>query len=91
MADFGISRAVPELAAATHVTSAAGMGTHGYTAPEVQRFGLFGPKSDTFALGVVMLQLATARYAPQHRECIFAMRHVFGWAVRHWLLEFGVA
>lgn len=58
LVDFGISRELDQLA--THVKSRA-MGTYGYQAPEVSMMR-YSPKTDIFALGVIILQMATGRY-----------------------------
>ena len=65
LADFGGSKAIEAGGAAEMATSYATVhhvGTAGYAAPEVQ-FGKFGPKTDIFASGVVLLQLATGKPA----------------------------
>ena len=63
VADFGISRSAPELGGgSTHVSSRQ-MGTMGFIAPEARSVGHYSPKSDVYALGVVLLQLLTSRDA----------------------------
>ena len=60
LADFGVSQAVAVTAAdaTSFATVHHCVGSAGYTAPEVS-FGKYGPKTDVFSMGVVLLQLAT--------------------------------
>ena len=63
LADFGVSRVVGGGAEiATSYATVHQVGTAGYAAPEVQ-FGKYGPKTDAYAAGVVLLQLATGKPA----------------------------
>ena len=65
LADFGVSKDVAMGGFAEKATSYATVhqvGTAGYAAPEVQ-FGKYGPKTDTYAAGVVLLQLVTGKPA----------------------------
>ncbi|KAL0923326.1 hypothetical protein M5K25_007378 [Dendrobium thyrsiflorum] len=55
--DVGLSTLVPSMK--SMVTSP--VGTFFYIDPEYQRTGLVSPKSDTYALGMVILQLLTAK------------------------------
>ncbi|XP_077240913.1 U-box domain-containing protein 52-like [Tasmannia lanceolata] len=63
IADVGLARLIPTSAAdATtqyHMTAAAG--TFCYIDPEYQKTGMLGIKSDIYALGIILLQLITAR------------------------------
>ncbi|KAH9665052.1 protein kinase domain-containing protein [Citrus sinensis] len=65
ISDVGLARLVPPSAADTitqyHMTTAAG--TFCYIDPEYQQTGMLGVKSDLYSLGVVLLQLITARPA----------------------------
>ena len=59
LADLGLARLSPELlnaASASPVGSRAGVGTTGYLAPEALR-GSFSRKTDTYSLGVILLQV----------------------------------
>ncbi|KAM7493458.1 hypothetical protein LguiB_028067 [Lonicera macranthoides] len=61
--DVGLSRLVPASLADSvtqyHTTKAAG--TFYYIDPEYQQSGKLGTKSDTFSLGILLLQIITAR------------------------------
>ncbi|KAF5204784.1 U-box domain-containing protein [Thalictrum thalictroides] len=63
ISDVGLARLVPPSVADTvtqyHMTSAAG--TFCYIDPEYQQTGLLGTKSDVYSLGVLLLQIITAR------------------------------
>ena len=65
LADFGVSKAMGAGGGAEFVTSyktANQFGTSGYSAREAI-LGKFGPKTDVYAAGVVLLQLATGKEA----------------------------
>ncbi|KAK8664993.1 hypothetical protein V6N13_084759 [Hibiscus sabdariffa] len=60
--DVGLARLVPAVAenmTQVHVTSAAG--TFCYIDPEYQQTGVLGVKSDIYSLGILLLQLITAK------------------------------
>ncbi|KAF3792310.1 U-box domain-containing protein 35 [Nymphaea thermarum] len=63
ISDVGLARLVPPSVADNvtqyHMTSAAG--TFCYIDPEYQQTGMLGIKSDIYALGVILLQLLTAK------------------------------
>ncbi|KAG9140857.1 hypothetical protein Leryth_010397 [Lithospermum erythrorhizon] len=63
ISDVGLARLVPPSVADTvtqyHMTSAAG--TFCYIDPEYQQTGMLGTKSDIYSLGVMLLQIITAR------------------------------
>ncbi|KQK01066.1 U-box domain-containing protein 35 [Brachypodium distachyon] len=63
ISDVGLARLVPQSVADTvtqcHMTSAAG--TFCYIDPEYQQTGMLGVKSDVYSLGVMLLQIVTAR------------------------------
>ncbi|CAM0943582.1 unnamed protein product [Alopecurus aequalis] len=63
ISDVGLARLVPPSVADTvtqcHMTSAAG--TFCYIDPEYQQTGMLGVKSDVYSLGVMLLQIITAR------------------------------
>ncbi|KAE8673401.1 F17F16.3 protein [Hibiscus syriacus] len=60
--DVGLARLVPAVAenmTQVHITSAAG--TFCYIDPEYQQTGVLGVKSDIYSLGILLLQLITAK------------------------------
>ncbi|ESW09127.1 hypothetical protein PHAVU_009G102500 [Phaseolus vulgaris] len=63
ISDVGLARLVPPSVADTvtqyHMTSAAG--TFCYIDPEYQQTGMLGVKSDIYSLGIIFLQLLTAK------------------------------
>ncbi|CAO2047234.1 unnamed protein product [Urochloa humidicola] len=63
ISDVGLARLVPPSVADSvtqcHMTSAAG--TFCYIDPEYQQTGMLGVKSDVYSLGVMLLQIVTAR------------------------------
>ncbi|PKA63650.1 U-box domain-containing protein 52 [Apostasia shenzhenica] len=63
ISDVGLARLVPPLVADNvtqyHMTSAAG--TFCYIDPEYQQTGMLGVKSDVYSLGVMLLQIITAK------------------------------
>ncbi|CAI0409993.1 unnamed protein product [Linum tenue] len=62
ISDVGLARLVPamvENVTQYHMTSAAG--TFCYIDPEYQQTGMLGVKSDVYSLGIILLQLITAR------------------------------
>lgn len=65
ISDVGLARLVPPSVADSvtqyHMTSAAG--TFCYIDPEYQQTGLLGTKSDIYSLGVMLLQIITAKQA----------------------------
>ncbi|KAJ7568771.1 hypothetical protein O6H91_01G047400 [Diphasiastrum complanatum] len=66
LGDVGLARLVPERFSdnnSTYLQETTPVGTFAYIDPEYQRTGTFGPKSDVYALGIVMLQLLTCKPA----------------------------
>lgn len=62
IADVGLARLIPpSMADATQCHMTATAGTFCYIDPEYQKSGLVSTKSDIYALGVILLQLVTAR------------------------------
>ncbi|XP_077236441.1 U-box domain-containing protein 35-like [Tasmannia lanceolata] len=63
IADVGLARLIPasvgDAVTQCHMTAAAG--TFFYIDPEYQKTGMLGIKSDIYALGIILLQLITAR------------------------------
>jgi hypothetical protein len=65
VADFGTARIAPQLAlstsarGATHLSTGIIVGTRPYMAPEYAQLGQVSEKTDTFAYGVVLLELLT--------------------------------
>ncbi|XVE66139.1 hypothetical protein DITRI_Ditri08aG0056400 [Diplodiscus trichospermus] len=62
ISDVGLARLVPAVAenvTQIHMTSAAG--TFCYIDPEYQQTGMLGVKSDVYSLGILLLQLITAK------------------------------
>lgn len=65
ISDVGLARLVPASVAneATQYHMTAAAGTFCYIDPEYQQTGLLGTKSDVYSLGVLLLQLITAKPA----------------------------
>ncbi|TKY64713.1 U-box domain-containing protein 35 [Spatholobus suberectus] len=64
ISDVGLARLLPAVAenvTQCHMTSAAG--TFCYIDPEYQQTGMLGVKSDVYSLGIILLQILTARPA----------------------------
>jgi serine/threonine protein kinase len=67
IADFGAVRIAPKLLTNTHYSAPDIIGTKPYQPPEYVMSGHVSEKTDTFALGVVLLELLTAM-PPSNRE-----------------------
>ncbi|KAJ7552523.1 hypothetical protein O6H91_06G058900 [Diphasiastrum complanatum] len=66
LSDVGLARLVPERlndSNTLYPQETVPVGTFAYIDPEYQRTGVFGPKSDLYALGIVILQLLTGKPA----------------------------
>jgi serine/threonine protein kinase len=61
IADFGAVRIAPKLLTSTHVSTLDVIGTKPYQPPEYAMSGHVSEKTDTFAFGVVLLELLTAK------------------------------
>uniref|UniRef100_A0A061SCY0 U-box domain-containing protein 33-like isoform x1 n=1 Tax=Tetraselmis sp. GSL018 TaxID=582737 RepID=A0A061SCY0_9CHLO len=62
LADVGLARIAPELGPGrSHVVDTTPVGTFDYIDPEYLHTGRFAPASDTYSLGVALLQLLTGR------------------------------
>ncbi|GAV84931.1 Pkinase domain-containing protein/Usp domain-containing protein [Cephalotus follicularis] len=95
IADVGLARLVPPSAADCvtqyHMTAAAG--TFCYIDPEYQQTGMLGVKSDLYSLGVMLLQLITAKppmgLGHQVEEAIEkgTILDILDPAVTHWPVE----
>ena len=61
IADFGAVRIAPKLLTSTHYSAPDVIGTKPYQPPEYTGQGHVSEKTDTFAFGVVLLELLTAK------------------------------
>ena len=61
LADFGAVRIAPELLNSTHYSALDVIGTRPYQPPEYTGFGHVSEKTDTYAFGVVALELLTGK------------------------------
>ncbi|XP_073142622.1 U-box domain-containing protein 35-like isoform X2 [Henckelia pumila] len=61
ISDVGLSRMVPASSSQYHATAAAG--TFCYIDPEYHQTGMLGTKSDIYSLGILLLQIITAKPA----------------------------
>ena len=72
LADFGTARITPKLLQASHVSTRNVAGTPVYMPPEYIQSGRVSAKTDTYAFGVVLLQMLTGKppFHPQTRETL---------------------
>jgi len=59
--DVGLARLIPSSSCSSQYLATAAAGTFCYIDPEYQKTGTVGVKSDVYALGIILLQLITAR------------------------------